>query len=91
MPYHIFAQVPPLCYLHYVSYFRYVLEAFYVAEANMWSNEIELMCVGLDWTAGSGVRGGGGGGGPDAGGVAGAAQAAMILLMPLLMLLLLAH
>ena len=47
---HISAQVPPLCYLHSVSNFRYVLEAFYAAEANMWSNEIELMCVGLDWT-----------------------------------------
>ena len=38
-------KIPPLCYLHHVSFLRYVLEAFYVAEANQWAQEIDLMYV----------------------------------------------
>lgn len=38
-------KIPPLCYLHHVSFLRYVLEAFYVAEANQWAQEISLMYV----------------------------------------------
>jgi len=38
-------KIPPLCYLHHISFLRYVLEAFYVAEANEWADEISLMYV----------------------------------------------
>ncbi len=38
-------KIPPLCYLHHASFLRYVLEAFYLAEASKWAPDISVMCV----------------------------------------------
>jgi hypothetical protein len=40
-------RLPPFCYLSWVSYMRYGLEAFYVAEAQHWTQVRGRACVPL--------------------------------------------